>query len=490
MNGSQLLVRDSESSEQASGEEPREGPEEPEAARSPPSRLREVPDRRHDVQDADPPRGERDHDEGHENAEAEGDHEALCPEDVLDLDPCRAKRLGEKEHHAVRDSDAEQRADRRRREVVRRALEDEHLDQVSALGPDRACDAELRAALGGEHDEDQEDEEDARRDREGAEHREEGHEDVALLVGGLEAVMLRGRRGEAEGREGRLQQADNRLASRGSAPRIARARDEDLLDLARLPEQPLSGSERKQEGGGVRAAPVVGDDRRDGQRRGAAGGEDDQPVSGARVELVCCLGVEERLTGSEVAELDDPAAGLPDLAECAEARRIAREEGDPRLVLATRRVLDGNRLDDRGRDPVDEIRSARGVLDDAEHVLVEVPDAGGLPLHERRTALRGSRRHDHVRLAERFEHRRPERAPHRVARAQGRGDDGRPEHQADDDQDRASPAPGDVPNAELQEDAVPCGERPDCPDRHDERADQEDGQRVDRDSEETRHRGS
>ena len=64
-------------------------------------------------------------------------------------------------------------------EVVRDSFEREHLDEVPAPRTDRPRDAELSAPLGGEHHEDQEDEEDSGRDRERAEGREEGHERVA-----------------------------------------------------------------------------------------------------------------------------------------------------------------------------------------------------------------------------------------------------------------------------------------------------------------------
>ena len=74
-------------------------------------------------------------------------------------------------------------------EVVRDALEGEHLDEMPAPRADRACDAELGTPLGGEHHEDQEDQEDARGDRERAERREEGHERVPGGVGVLDRVL-------------------------------------------------------------------------------------------------------------------------------------------------------------------------------------------------------------------------------------------------------------------------------------------------------------
>ena len=83
---------------------------------------------------------------------------------------------------------------RRRHEVVGRALEQEGLHEVAAPGADRAGDAHLGAALGGEHHEDQEDQQDAGRDREAPERREHLHERGARLVGRLQAVPLHGLR--------------------------------------------------------------------------------------------------------------------------------------------------------------------------------------------------------------------------------------------------------------------------------------------------------
>ena len=113
---------------------------------------------------------------------------------VLDLEArvrvLRAERPRHHEHHPVRDDRAEQRPDGRGDEVVRGALEHEHLAQVAAPRADRAGDAELAAPLGGEHHEDEEDQQDPGGDRERAERREERHERASGLVGGLDRVLL------------------------------------------------------------------------------------------------------------------------------------------------------------------------------------------------------------------------------------------------------------------------------------------------------------
>ena len=59
------------------------------------------------------------------------------------------------DHHPA-DPDAEQAAQGARHEGVERTLKGEHADQVPALHPDAAGDAELPLAFGGEHHEDQE----------------------------------------------------------------------------------------------------------------------------------------------------------------------------------------------------------------------------------------------------------------------------------------------------------------------------------------------
>ena len=88
----------------------------------------------------------------------------------------------EADHHPA-DPDAGDAAHGARHERVERALEGEGADEVGALHPDGARYAELVLALGGEHHEDQEDEEHPGRHRELPEEDEEGREDLSLAVG-------------------------------------------------------------------------------------------------------------------------------------------------------------------------------------------------------------------------------------------------------------------------------------------------------------------
>ena len=79
---------------------------------------------------------------------------------------------------ADRGADAQRRADQSGEHGVARAFGDELLDELAALGADRPRHAHLGAALGGEHREDQDDQQDAGRDREEAEDQEDAGEDA------------------------------------------------------------------------------------------------------------------------------------------------------------------------------------------------------------------------------------------------------------------------------------------------------------------------
>ena len=132
--------------------------------------------------------------ERQQNPDREGDHEAPWRHRVGDLEPFvrigGAEGARHHDHHPEGDECAEQRSDRRRREVVRGTLEREHLDEVAAPGADRPGNPELAAALGREHDEDQEDEQDSCSDRECPEGREERRERGAGRRSVLESILL------------------------------------------------------------------------------------------------------------------------------------------------------------------------------------------------------------------------------------------------------------------------------------------------------------
>jgi hypothetical protein len=154
-------------------------------------RLRQVADRCDDVQAAHSPRSDEHHGEGQERTEREGDDEARPAQVVADRHQTRLDQCsGQGVHHEQGQQQAECGADNCCDDVVRRPFEEEHLDQVAALGADRPGGAHLTPPLGREHDEDEKDQQDACRDRERAERREQGQIGGALGVGQLQAVAL------------------------------------------------------------------------------------------------------------------------------------------------------------------------------------------------------------------------------------------------------------------------------------------------------------
>ena len=157
-------------------------------------RLGEVADRGRDRHDAHPPRRERDDEEREEQADRERDDEAAWRYRELDLEALvgvrSAERLRHHDHHSECDESPQHRSDGSGEQVVDRALEGEHLDEVAPTRPDGAGDPELATTLGGEHHEDEEDQQDPCRDRERAERREERDECSACFVGRLDGVLL------------------------------------------------------------------------------------------------------------------------------------------------------------------------------------------------------------------------------------------------------------------------------------------------------------
>jgi hypothetical protein len=99
---------------------------------------------------------------------------------------------------------------------------------VPALGADRARDAHLRAAFGGEHHEDQEDQQDAGGDGERAEGGEQRQEGVALLVGQIEAVLFQCRDLQARALEGRRQEVDHLVGVAGARHLAAAVREQHV----------------------------------------------------------------------------------------------------------------------------------------------------------------------------------------------------------------------------------------------------------------------
>ena len=132
------------------------------------TRVGQVADRGDDVDDAHAPRGERDDDERQQHAERVRDDDALPADGVDDVERFVPSATARPTPATIANETATPSAApiARGDDVVHRALEEERLDEMAASGADRAGDAHLGPALGGEHHEDQEDQEDAGRDRE------------------------------------------------------------------------------------------------------------------------------------------------------------------------------------------------------------------------------------------------------------------------------------------------------------------------------------
>jgi hypothetical protein len=329
---------------------------------------------------------------------------------VLDLQAGGAERLRHHRDHPEGDRDAQCGADRRRPEVVRQPLEDEHLHEVLAPGSDRARDPQLRATLGGEGHEDQEDQQHPGDDREAAERREDRDEDVTRLVGALQVLLLDLLELEAQGGQRRASGMRDRIGQLGSRRLVAIVRNEHLAYLARAAQQRLGTRERQEHRRPVGSRPVELHDRRDPNLRLAGAGEHLGAIPGARVELVSGIAVEVDLAVAELCERDGGARGFADVAEAGHPRRIGREQRHARFGLAARQVLQGDRLDDRRRDAVDQAGATQRAFDPRHVALVEVRDARGLPGRQHGRQLGATCRHQLIGLAERLDHRGPDRA--------------------------------------------------------------------------------
>ena len=414
----------------------------------------------------------------------------VCRE--LDLQALVLVRRGEgaRHHgdHAQGDERSQERADERGQQVVGDPFEGEHLHEMSAPRADRACDAELAPPLGGEHHEDEEDQEDARGDGERPERREERHEGVAGSVGVLDCVRLEGLDLESQllghGREERDDLS--REASPGDVP--SSIRDCDDLDLAVAVEQLLRLVERDEHGCVGRAGTIEPDDIPHARGDRSSAGVDDDSISALDAELPRGLRVEEDLACAADRRATACRRRSRDRREPVHPVGVAREEDDARLALALGRRLDGDLLDDRTGDAVDEAGARRGRLDARNGRLVDPAGAGRRPERTRDVVDCALRRDRLVRRAERCDGRRPDRVAHRVAGRQSGGDDRGAEHQPEHDEG-AAPAPApDAPHGELDEDAVPDAEGCQGAERDAEPDEEDDEERVGGDAEDFLHR--
>jgi hypothetical protein len=141
--------------------------------------LGDVAYRAHDVQAAGAEGGEDDGDEGDDDPQAVGDDQAAGGDLGLNRDPERLEDGAHDLDHGQRHQHSQRRADEGRAQIVGHSFRQEGLDQLAALGAQRAGHAHLRLSLGSQHHEDHEDEENAGGDGEEAHHQEHGAHDVA-----------------------------------------------------------------------------------------------------------------------------------------------------------------------------------------------------------------------------------------------------------------------------------------------------------------------
>src|SRR5260370_1303357 len=123
----------------------------------------EVADGRDDVETAHSVCGESDHDEREQDAEADRDDEAgpLDMKRQRDAFVEAAEDAREHADHQRGHADPQDGPDDARSERVSGAFEHEHLGQMPALEADGPAHPHLRAALGGEHHEDEKDQQDS-----------------------------------------------------------------------------------------------------------------------------------------------------------------------------------------------------------------------------------------------------------------------------------------------------------------------------------------
>ena len=305
-------------------------------------------------------------------------------------------------------------------------------------------------------------------------------------VGRVDGVLLRRVDVEAE-RPQRRPEAVHDLVRQGrAAHRAAAVGDEDVANLPGHAEERLRVGERHEESGVRRARALVPDDVAHGRAGGRAAAEDQDPVAGLHAELVGRVGVQEDLAAPELRERDLSVTPL-DRPEPLHARRVGGEERDARLGLALRRRLDGDLLDDRRRDAVDEIGAGQPGVDRVDDRLVEVLDAGRRADAGSELDVGALRRHELVRVPEGGDGRRADGVAHGVAGRERHRHDRRAEHEAEHDQRRSAPAAPHVAHAELHQDGVPQRQEAQNGQRDHQRAHEQDEDRPDRDAEELGH---
>ena len=183
-------------------------------------------------------------------------------------------------------AEAEDGADERGAEVVGHAFCNERLREVEALHADGARHAHLGTPLSREHDEGQEDQHDAGRDRKEAEHEEERDEQRPRQLGSANQLSLAHRDLEREplGLERRLETTSYLVAQIDGVTDAADRRHDDEVGLAVVCDNPAQCVERNDDTAAqLRRASLLGAAQRRRQGVVPHDAHNVQFVRGARV---------------------------------------------------------------------------------------------------------------------------------------------------------------------------------------------------------------
>jgi hypothetical protein len=206
------------------------------------------------------------------------------------------------------------------------------------------------------------------------------------------------------------------------------------------------------------------------------------------VQLRRRLPIEVHLTRTEVGQRHVPSVRTGDRREAVHPIRIGREEDHAWLAPPLRRRLDGDLIHDRSRKPIDQIRPCDRRADTIDSGLTDPAGARSSAERAGNVIGRASGGHCLVCVAERVDRGRTHGVVHRVAGGERRSDDGRAEHEADDDECAAPGASRRRTKGELQQNAVAERQDAERACRDGEADCQDDEERVDWDAEELVHR--
>ena len=462
--------------EQRAGDRGGEREQDPSRRAALPVRLGDVADGADDVQAAHAPGGDQDDGEGEYHAEAEGYDDVLGARSEADVEALAGEGLAEHAHHQPADPDAEHAAYGARDHGVHRPLEGEHAHQVPPPHPDGPRDAELVLAFGGEHDEDQEDQEHPGGHRELPEEQEDAREGLPALVGLIYGFSLDGLGGEVVLPQDRTESLYRAARAGAALDGRALVGYEDGVDPTLLSHQLLQPLKRHDHGrGGGRVRPTLVDAghrqlrrlRRGGgggfldpvattggagrcseagvsARVGARapgragvglrlrgeGGADNVPL--ADVEAIGGVGAQVHLVRAEVADAQGLARGGREAVEALHGAFVDAEHADGWLAELRAFSGDGDGLGGERGDAGDAFAARETVADVRGDPLVEVAGALGGRLAEgvsgRRALALGL--HLHVHLAEVLQGLQAQGVCQGVAGGEGGGEEHGREHQA------------------------------------------------------------